>query len=797
MSRAGAISARDLPMPRTVLFADPDQHVLSALETMFAKDAELTIVTASTVAGALEALHSQKIDVVVAERMLEPGRSSELLDEVHQLQPATPLILLTDFEDDTAALTMECLGPSLRILRKPWDAPQLRDAVLQSADPSGNDSDTDPFVLYAGLTEKQLRRAQRVQSRMENHKSLGEVLLELGDITSDEFERVQSIKRAALSLIEILHDDGHVTDAAVEAYRDAKRANPAIDDRVLLVDAGQVSEDAYLRALAAADSVPFDTPVVAKIDHTLLNRASLPYLRRLNVLPVAEHDGRMQLATAGPLDRSVRLELEEIFKLPIDLQYSTSDHLAETLRTLERRQRSEQGSGEARKLVYGNADGPTQRGDAAGQEAVHLFDGILMRAIELGASDIHVQPSADSLRVRVRVDGRLQPLQEFPKDVAARVTSRIKVLAGADISERRLHQDGKITVTTGDGAVDIRVSSYVSVHGENLVLRLLDRNRGLVPLHKLGFTRKGKTLIADVILPSASGLVVITGPTGSGKTTTLYSLMQHNLDPEEVVISAEDPVEYVIDGIVQCNVNETVGPTFVDSLRAIVRQDPDTIIVGEMRDERTVKMAFESALTGHKVFSTFHTENAVSAIIRLLEMGVAPFLVSSTLSAIVAQRLVRRMCSSCATPTRPAREELKFLGMQRSDLEGIQMWAGRGCDRCKGSGFAGRMGIHEVLVPDDEFRDAVLRRAASKELETLARRLPQFMTLQEDGFLKATQKMTSVSELVGHVPRDLNARPLADLREIAGLKRDADPAPGSGQRPIAGRRVAAGLGSAV
>ena len=195
-------------------------------------------------------------------------------------------------------------------------------------------------------------------------------------------------------------------------------------------------------------------------------------------------------------------------------------------------------------------------------------------------------------------------------------------------------------------------------------------------LSKLGFAPKVESVVTDVILPSASGLVLITGPTGSGKTTTLYSLMQHNLDPEEIVISAEDPVEYVIEGIVQCSVNEKTGPTFVDSLRSMVRQDPDTIIVGEIRDTATVKMAFESALTGHKVFSTFHTENSVAAIIRLLEMGVAPFLVSSTLSAVVAQRLVRRVCSHCAAPIRLERKELKYLGMQRSSLEGIELWAG-------------------------------------------------------------------------------------------------------------------------
>ena len=355
------------------------------------------------------------------------------------------------------------------------------------------------------------------------------------------------------------------------------------------------------------------------------------------------------------------------------------------------------------------------------------------------------------------------------------MTSRIKVLAGADISERRLHQDGKIFVKADRSEVDIRVSSYVSVHGENLVLRLLDRHRGLVPLDKLGFAPRVEALITDVILPSASGLVLITGPTGSGKTTTLYSLMQHSLDPEEVVISAEDPVEYVIDGVVQCNVNEKVGPTFVDSLRAIVRQDPDTIIVGEIRDEPTVKMAFESALTGHKVFSTFHTENAVAAIIRLLDMGVAPFLVSSTLSAIVAQRLVRRLCAACAAPARPTRQELTFLGMKRSSVIEAETWVGRGCDACHGSGYAGRIGVHEVLVPNDDLREAVLRRAPATELAALARQLPHFLSLQEDGLLKAVQKQTTLGELIGNVPRDLNARPLGDLRSVAGHRPPSTP----------------------
>lgn len=782
-------------MPRTVLFADPDSRVLRALATMFAEDADLVVLTESTVTGALGVLGQQAVDLVVAERMRDPQRGTELLREVRQLRPDTPVILLTDLERDQHGPAKEWLGSDLVILQKPWDAAQLRATVLQHVQTHGDDPDMDPFELHAGLSEKQLRRAKRVLSRMETEKSLGEVLLELGEITADEFERVRSIGRSSLSLIEVLRDDGQVSDDVLATYREAKLANPNLGDRAALVDAGQVTEEAYLRALAVIDKVPFVEPSPRDVDRALLSRASLPYLGRLNVVPVAEREGRLQLATAGPLDRAVTQELEQIFKCPIDVQYAAGANLEETLRALERRRDASGESRQSSKLVYGTSEGSAPRGDGAGQETVRLVDGILLKAIQLGASDVHIEPTPNSLRVRVRVDGRLQLLQELPKEVAARVTSRIKVVAGADISERRLHQDGKIMVTTEQGEVDIRVSCYVAVHGENLVLRLLDRNRGLVPLGKLAFARKAEALITDVILPSASGLVVITGPTGSGKTTTLYSLMQHNLNPEESVISAEDPVEYVIDGIVQCNVNEKTGPTFVDSLRAIVRQDPDTIIVGEMRDERTVKMAFESALTGHKVFSTFHTENAVSAVIRLLEMDVAPFLVSSTLSAIMAQRLVRRLCPGCSAPSRPEREELKFLGMQRSDFEGVQMWQGQGCDRCNGSGFSGRIGIHEVLVPDDEFRDAVLQRAPTKELEVLARRLPQFMTLQEDGFLKATLGMTSLSELVGHVPRDLNARPLADLREIAGLKREAEPGPRAARQPHNDRRAGAGLGS--
>lgn len=649
----------------------------------------------------------------------------------------------------------------------------LDPTALNSTAEGSAEEEKDPFILHGNLTEAQIRRARRVAQRVGSDKSVGQILLELGEITTEEYQRVQGLRRARLGLVDLLREEGHLTDEDVEAYHQAKAKNPRARDYALLVGRKRVSEEVFLRAAAGIDGVSYVDPSASDVDPDLLKRTSVPYLKRLSVLPLVERDGRLQVVAAGPLDESAREEVERIFSLPVDLQYATGANIVAALEALEERGESSAESGKLTKLEYRVSDAAA-RTDASGRETVRVVDDLLLQAIRLGASDLHIQPTANGLRVRVRVDGRMQPLTELSKEMAPRVTSRLKVLAGADISERRLHQDGKIFVKAASGEVDIRVSSYVSVHGENLVLRLLDRNRGLVPLHKLCFAPRVETLITDVILPSASGLVLITGPTGSGKTTTLYSLMQHDLDPAEVVISAEDPVEYVIDGIVQCSINEKVGPSFVDSLRAIVRQDPDTIIVGEIRDERTVKMAFESALTGHKVFSTFHTENAVAAIIRLLEMGVAPFLVSSTLSAIVAQRLVRRLCPHCATPTRPSRQELKFLGLKRSSLGEAEIWTGRGCDECHGEGYAGRIGLHEVLVPGDEFREAVLRRAPALELESLARRLPQFMTLQEDGLLKVLQQKTTLSELIGTVPRDLNSRPLSDLQSVAGQPRPSD-----------------------
>lgn len=709
--------------------------------------------------SAIENLRTGTVDLVILDRMPGTERGVGLLEQIRSSHPEIPVILATGVrppEDVTVP-----------VLMKPWSAEDLRAIVLETLDKAIGAA-RDPLLVYTSLTEEQLDRARRVLGKLQNPKGLEEVVVELGYITRAELERVVRLRRSRLGLVELLLEDGHMTEAQAAAYREERERRPDADDFELLVESERIDEEAFLRALAVKHGFPYTEPSPYAVDHRQLGKTTLRYLNRQVALPVRIEDETLQVIVSRPLDHRLRSELERLFGMPIRIHACCGEKILDALKVLDRIRGN--GSAEIVSLEYRMAEGAAAAEDA-GEEAVQIVDHLLLRAIQVGASDLHVEPRQDGMRVRTRIDGRLRHLTDLPRESMLRVVSRIKVLAGLDIAERRLHQDGKFLVVTARGEVDIRVSSYGSIYGENLVLRLLDRNRGLIPLSGLGFAPRVEALVDEVILPRASGLVLVTGPTGSGKTTSMYSLLQHDLSPDEKVISAEDPVEYVLEGTIQCSVNEKTGPTFADSLRAMVRQDPDTIVVGEIRDPQTASMAFESALTGHKVFSTFHTENSVSAVIRLLEMGIEPFLIASTLSAVVSQRLVRKLCPGCAVPARPLRRQLRFLGLDRRDLEDVETLEGRGCSDCGETGFAGRIGVFEILIPDDDLRAAVLSKSSVSELDRLARRTPHFMSLQEDGLLKVSQGKTTLSELVTNVPPDPASRPLKDLRVVAGVRR--------------------------
>jgi type IV pilus assembly protein PilB len=368
--------------------------------------------------------------------------------------------------------------------------------------------------------------------------------------------------------------------------------------------------------------------------------------------------------------------------------------------------------------------------------------------------------------VRFRIDGQLVRVAEYPVVNAASVISRLKVLAEADIAERRAHQQGRILLKCDGEEVDVRASFYVTVFGENAVLRLLRKGGVLVGLDDLGFAPQMLREFLTDVLETSSGMLLVTGPTGSGKTTTLYSAVQRLVDDTRKVITCEDPVEYLLEGVSQCSVADRAGMTFADSLRTILRQDPDVILVGEIRDRESADMALHCALTGHKLMSTLHTEDSVSAIVRLAQMDIEPFLVASTLSAVLAQRLVRQPCQHCLTEHTPTSAELRSLSLRPDSVLGARFSRGGGCPSCHYTGYKGRTGVYELLVMTDALRDAVLQRKPAHEIRSLARSAPGFYSLQEDGLAKALSGLTTLSEVIANCPRQASIRGLRQLQEI-------------------------------
>ncbi|MCU0646509.1 MAG: GspE/PulE family protein [Gemmatimonadaceae bacterium] len=635
-----------------------------------------------------------------------------------------------------------------------------------SAPPDGAESLEQALERSGLISAETLQRVTRIQARMESPRPIHEVLVEMGELTVEQVDSVRRRRRTRMTLADILREDEALDEVGAQTYREAKSAQPTRADRALLVDAGLVTEEQYLRALGARLDIPFVSPEIGEIQTDLFKKVPFAYLLKHLALPLRVDGNVLQVTVATPEDDQLYGEIERTYGMKVQRFCSTRFRISETLRTLERL-RGKPVDRESYRIQYRELDRAFDGPSESGEEAVQLVDYLLSRAVEMGASDLHIEPTASKVRARVRVDGVLHHLTDLPIDFTARVVARIKILGRIDITEKRLHQDGKIHIKVAGREIDIRVSTYASVFGETVVMRLLDRDRGILPLSDVGFQPRALTTLQESVLAATSGLVLTVGPTGSGKTTTLYSFIHHANDPSEKVITCEDPVEYVIDGIVQCSVNSKTGPTFADSLRAIVRQDPDTIVVGEIRDPETAHLAAEAALTGHKVYSTFHTEDAVGAFVRFIEMGVEPFLVASTLSAVVAQRLVRRLCPECRVPHRPSAAELRAVSLERESLQAVTFMRAPGCTHCSGTGYKGRIAIHEVLVPDQGFREAVLNRASSGALRELARVRPEFLTMQEDGVLKALRGITSLAEVIENAPRDTSARPLVELQRIA------------------------------
>jgi type II secretion system protein E len=377
---------------------------------------------------------------------------------------------------------------------------------------------------------------------------------------------------------------------------------------------------------------------------------------------------------------------------------------------------------------------------------------LLLQAIKDRASDLHIEPFSNALRIRYRVDGVLREIPAPPKSWQTGIISRFKVMSGMDISEMRRPQDGRIKLTVEGREVDMRISTLPVAHGEGIAMRILDKNMALLGVQQIGMMPDVLEVFLKLI-QRPNGIMLVTGPTGCGKTTTLYAALNELNSPTEKIITTEDPVEYQLDGLVQVNINPNVGLTFARCLRAILRQDPDIILVGEVRDIETAQIAIQASLTGHLVFSTLHTNSAAGSVTRLIDMGVEPFLLTSTLEGIIGQRLVRLICPVCKRPYTPTKEELDEFAVTPEEVADITFFHGEGCDECAGTGYKGRIGIFELLRMTEEIRDLVLERATTDEIQEVA--VKQGMkTMRQDGWMKICLGITTFEEVARQTPRE-------------------------------------------
>jgi general secretion pathway protein E len=387
--------------------------------------------------------------------------------------------------------------------------------------------------------------------------------------------------------------------------------------------------------------------------------------------------------------------------------------------------------------------------DTSDAPVIKLVNLILSQAAREGVSDIHIEPYKDKVKIRKRVDGILYDMITPPKHVQAKLISRVKIMAKMDIAERRLPQDGRIEIRVADKNIDLRVSSLPTAFGERIVMRLLDKSNVLLSLEQLGMSARDLSLLLKLI-KAPHGIILVTGPTGSGKTTSLYSALSILNQPDVNIITVEDPIEYQINGISQMQVNSKIDLTFANGLRTIVRQDPDIILVGEIRDQETAEMAIQAALTGHLVFSTLHTNDAASAMTRLIDMGVEPFLVSSSVNAIMAQRLVRKLCGKCREPYTPSPEYIEKMNLSPSDFcHDTVLYRGKGCEACLYTGYLGRLGIYELMVLSDEIKSLILTTSDAGQIKRAAQTDPctPMTTLRQDGLQKVLEGKTSLEEV--------------------------------------------------
>jgi len=713
-----------------LLLVDDEPDIINALKRVF-REENYRILSAGSGEEALKVLEKNEVQVIISDHRMPGMSGAEFLGAVKERHPATIRIMLTGYADIASVMGAINTGAVYKFITKPWNDEDLRITVSLA------------FEQYELMIENRELKKQ-AHTRQEEIKKLARYV---------EINRSQ--------LVNIIHQNGLLDkekrDKVIKAHERTKKPYPQLLQDLDYMSFSQLS--GFLKAKLNIDTVaPKEYEPIA----ALVELFPQDFCRNNKIMPLKRTEQRrILLGMADPTDygliedikfftgfditpvlaplRDLEEAQDRFFGKP-SLDVSGADFSMDASQI----QMAEYDPYESIEVVLDEEESRSVEEiikDSSTPPAIRLVNLIIWEALKARASDIHIEKRVKCSLVRFRVDGLLQDRIQIPESMHQPLVSRIKIMADMDISERRRPQDGRITIKAQTKTVDLRISSLPTISGEKVVMRLLDRNTSLINLNELGVDRCDIEQL-QALIQKPQGMIISTGPTGSGKTTTLYALLKEHAKPNVNYVTIEDPVEYFLEYAGQVLVKDKIGLNFDTILRAILRQDPNVILLGEIRDFATAEVAFHAALTGHLVLSTLHTNNTVATISRLLDLGVKPYIISSALEGIIAQRLVRRICPDCKQEIKPDLQILKLLG----NPEIKKAYIGKGCSRCNKSGFIGRVGIFEIMTPSQEMKQIIAENFSENELLRAAR-LHGMRTLLESGIEKVNQGETSLSEI--------------------------------------------------
>ncbi|MGX5202443.1 ATPase, T2SS/T4P/T4SS family [Aliikangiella sp. IMCC44632] len=708
-----------------LLFVDDESNVLVALKRNFRKE-NYDIHLAKDPIEALELLKKQSIHLIISDFKMPKMNGADFLRKVKDEYPQIVRIMLTGQADTNAVMTAINEGAVYKFILKPWNDDDLRVTVALALEQYELKLKNSELKKENETVQKDLSKLSKMAAN--NRSQILMVLNKRGLLNDSQVQKVINEQiRLKIPPLKIVLRQGWVAEKEIRKI---------------------IKKDFFIEEVILSEF---------QVDEAVSSLIPASFCRQQLLLPLKQQGKRVTIVMADPLDEGLLENLRFTSGLDFNIVMANCKDIEEKLESIYGS--SEELGGldsyeslpdpvDSIEIIIDEDDDLALNDLLEGTNeppAIRLANAIIMEAIRLNASDIHIQPTSKCILIRYRIDGVLHDKIQAPLNLLMPLISRIKIMAELDITERRLPQDGRITVKSSLKIVDLRLSTLPTINGEKIVMRLLDRNSSTVALEDLGFSPSQLHQL-DFVSSQPQGIILATGPTGSGKTTTLYSLLKQNYSHDKNYITIEDPVEYYMDNAGQVMVKEQIKFDFPTVLRAVLRQDPDTILVGEIRDAETAEIAFQAALTGHVVYSTLHTNSALATLARLFDLGLRNYVVASALVAIIAQRLVRKLCQDCKQKHQPDPKKLRLLGINLTVGSG-QYYEAEGCDKCHGTGFKGRVGIYEVLVFDDTIKQAINNELSFVEVSEIAKR-SGLKTMIEDAIDKVHKGLVSIEEVL-------------------------------------------------